>query len=378
MPQIARPKFVPRDRALLKATSTAAIRDHRYNSCALMSTKAHSLSHLKIDGESLSIGMINPRLPAALKAAAYIDLLLAPPDEAHIYGEPSAILQEYFAKSEIAEFRRVDKEIIAATLGLMQIMSSGTDGLAVVGDAIANRPEVLSTVAAWLAYTPHLDDGQEPANFNSASGLDMRNPEATNVLPLTPEQTSVQYNKAVIGSVSLLLCAGNGKGALRKCVRKHLVGSKHFRNAMLRLVALIGRWDPTAGLTGSAQKQDEAKSAMQSALIARDAVCAIAQAHRAGLDFVDEATHPFLRASARSLVEAIRVQSPLQLPAEGARHPDDPFTARDYLQTSATLVVVLLLGRYAAWPLLKWSCLTVLALPGRVLRWVIGASTTVA
>lgn len=345
----------------------------------------HTLSSVTIGGESLSIGMINPSLPARVKAAAYVDLLLAPPGAAYIAGEPSAILKDNFANSDLTRMSSVDKEIIAATWGLNALMNSGAEGPAIVGEAMAKRPAVLSTLAAWLAYTPHLDDGQEPAHFESATGLDFRDPEATDALPLTPEQRSVQYHKAIFGSVSLLLCAGDGKGDSVQLVREHLVGSRHFRNAMLRLVALVGRWSPVPVFRGSEKAQDEGKAAMQLALTARNAICAIASAHRAGLDFIDEAHHPFLNCSARSLVEAIRINSPQQLPAKGARHPDDPLTASDYLQLlkigaslGVGLLLVYSLWQYVAWPLLRWSCLTVFALPGRVLRWVMGTSITVA
>ena len=338
----------------------------------------HTLSAVKINGEALSIGMINPGLDGPLKAAAYVDLLLAPPDAAKIYGEPCAILNEYFSKDDLTEFSRVEKEIISSTLGLRRLMSSGSEGHAAVGNAIAHRPAVLPTLAAWLAYTPCFDDGLDPAKFKTMS-LDFRDPEAAGALPLTPEQKSVKYSKAIIGSVSLLLCAGkSSKGALRECVRKHLVTSCHFRNAMLRLVALVGRWTPVPHFGGSERKKDEAQAAMRLALMAREAICAIALQHRAGLDFVDQASHPFLNCSARSLVEAIHVNSPLQLQEKGARHTDDPVTARECLETGVTLGVILLAGRYAAWPLLRWSCLTIFALPGRILRSVMRGFTAVA
>jgi len=315
---------------------------------------------------------IDPTAAAPVKAAAYVDLLLAHGDNPFPSGEPPALLEEHFG-SEACSRLGSGTTIAVASLGLTGIAASGKEGLEAVHTAVAARPELLSILAGWIAYTPWLGEGEAPAGFEPR-GIDFKRPELTDALVLTPEQKSVQYSKAVVGATSLLLCVARpGQEAMRTLVREHFVGSRHFRNAMLRLVAHVGRWNPVPQL-GSGRKQDESKLAMHLALVARDVLVALAIQHRTCLDLLDEATHPFSSASARSLVEAMphadragrsapgHGPSPLGVPKIGARHADDPFTLRDYFQTGAALAAVGAVLWFAVWPAL----IAVLSLPGRV------------
>lgn len=360
-------------------------RDANDSSSAATTTSSapseHALSGLQIDGEPLSIGMINPGLQKPIKAAAYVDLLLAPTGAAAMYGEPSAILAALDRDSNLKFCGSDATEVIAASAGLMQLMGEGEDGLAAVRAALCQRPEALSVIAAFLAYTPFIGGEEstppaERAAFDVAN-LSFKDPEACQSPPkLTPEQTSVASGKATLGVTAVLLCAVGGGRSMRSLVRRHFVGSRHFRACMLRLVALVGRYNPVGMATANADEADKARVSHQLAMVARDALCALCMHHRPCLDLIDEpAMHPFMKngVTARSLIAAIRMQgSPLQMPREGARHPDDPFLARDYIQIGALIGGLLLGIRFVVWPVLQFVCMYVLSIPGSALRWLMG------
>lgn len=349
---------------------------------ATTSAKEPAFSDLKNDGEQLSIGMIDPSLGHSLKAAAYVDLLLAPTGSAKIHGEPLAILQEVLGRDNLKCCSSDASEIIAASGGLMQLMGEGEQALASVRAALSQRPEALAVVTAFLAYTPFIGgEDVQPSEWSTfeLGSFSYKDPERGEPpSKLTPEQSSVASSRASLGATAVLLCAVGGGKSMRAHVRRHFVGSRHFRNCMHRLVALIGRFNPEGLATaGDAVKADQARVSHQLAMIARDALCALCKEHRPCLDFVDEpALHPFMKndVTARSLVAAIRVSSPLQLPKEGARHPDDPFLFRDYLQLLSVVGVLLLGVRYIVWPMLWFICMHIFSLPGRFLRWTMGAA----
>ena len=296
-------------------------------------------------------------------------------------GEPSAILDN-LGQDHLRWCSGDAKEIIAASFGLMELMGEGEDGLNAVRVEIARRPGILAVIAAWLAYTPFIGNADKlPSGFD-VDKFSFKDPEKSAALDrITPEQRSIAYGKAVLGAVAVLLCAVGGGRSMRPHVRQHFVGSRHFRNCVLRLVALVGayqRLDTTATSGGEANDAgvDERRVGNHLALVSRDALCALCKEHRPCLDLVDKPLlHPFNPdATARSLVAAIPLSgSPLQMPKEGARHPDDPFTMRDYAQTAATLMAVLLALRYLIWPAVYFVCMHVFSLPGLVLQWAMQA-----
>lgn len=310
-----------------------------------------------------------------------VDLLLAPSGEGRLSGEPAALLSA-IGHENLGLCTADDMEIIAASLALMHGLDSepSIEGRGAFREALVPRPEALATIAAWLAYTPYIGPlidrkgrdtsaAQEYRNYSCEleSPVDFRRPEASDAQRLSPEQSSEPYFKAMRGPVEMLLMAAPDK-ELRPLVRQHFVGSKHFEPAMLRLVALAGRWN------GCAFKPEE-QLGNQIAFAARDAIGALCSHHKPCVDLIDRATHPFLRSiEARGMLEAIptaAIPRAAGLPPKGARHVDDPLTLCDYAKFAAFAAALLgaayLVGlgavRYV-WPAVWWC----VRLPWRLAR----------
>jgi hypothetical protein len=320
-----------------------------------------------VDGQELSIGMIHPGLEDAKKAECYVDLLLAPSGEAQIYGEPSALLNEV-GGDHFQTLGDDEREVIAATLGLTQLASKGSNSLHAVRSAISKRPKALSTAAAWLAYTPPIGTrSSDVAGATNGRAFAFKSPEASDSpRTLTDEQDGVPYLKAVAGAVSLILSAA-GDAKSRKLVQSHLCQSPHFENCMFRLVALVGLYREVA-----LKPDDLARN--QVAMLARDTICALCERQSACAAFIDEAHHPFRKSvAARQLVEAIRVDSNLQLHQEGKRPAlDVELTAWDWAMAVAIGVIFLVGIRYANQNVLWPGIQLVLSGPTRLVRNVFG------
>lgn len=327
-----------------------------------------------LPGASGRSGRRFPSFAPMADAVACIDLLLAPSGEGRLFGQPAALLST-IGHDNLGRCTADDLEIIAASLALMHCTFGSPDsieGMKRLRKALVPRPEALATIAAWLAYTPYIGPLKDKKGRDTRAAeehrewsfeleygpIDFKRPEASDAPRLSPEQSSEPYFKAILGPVAMILMAAPDK-ELRPLVRQHFVGSKHFEPAMLRLVALAGRWNAEA-------YKPEEQLGNQIALTARDAIGALCAHHKPCVDLIDRAKHPFLKSiEARGMLEAIprAANAPRAtcLPPKGARHVDDPMTLRDYAKFAAFTAVLLgaiyLIGlgvvRYV-WPAVWW------------------------
>jgi len=159
-------------------------------------------------------------------------------------------------------------------------------------------------------------------------------------LPMTPEQLGEPYSAVITPALAVLRVVATSSAAgdpKALALTGELCKSRHARKALLRLVAVLGRWRPVL-------HEDE----LAPALLAREALVALCLAHTQCAAFVDHACHPFLGDSvrARQLIEAVEVVSPLSLPPDTALAEDEATEAiQEAEEPGAPARAATLLGR---------------------------------
>ena len=216
-------------------------------------------------------GDIDPRMPPALKAEAYVDLILAPGGQSMLAGE-SALIHEALGQrgfnGPLLGCDSDELEMVAAVVGLTQI------GQGAVREAMLRRaPESLAALAAFMAFTPPLIDGRRDDD-DVTSGwtyegtlkdpmctdpdeLRVRACEFTSCHPsgqgapydcketyhaLAPPQASKCYCRVLTACCNVLLtvCDPHEPGATQAVAQ--LQASPAFVPLVQRLMELVARW----------------------------------------------------------------------------------------------------------------------------------------
>ena len=112
----------------------------------------------KITGipDEIGISLVGSRRGTHAEAASWIKLMLAASGEAMLMG---AAAMNNIEEINLMSCDADTLEIIGACCGLAQLER------AVVCSAVRQRPEALSTIAAFLAYTLHIGEGEAPDGF---------------------------------------------------------------------------------------------------------------------------------------------------------------------------------------------------------------------
>ena len=227
------------------------------------------------------------RAMAHEKAMAYVRLMLAPSGEAVLMGEPYGHVHA-IGQDNLMSCCADDFEVLAACSGLAQLDPKA------VCLAIRERPEALSTIGAWLAYTPCIGAKETPVGFDV--DINFKSPEDSDTLQMTPDQTCVPYLKAVLGAVALLQAVARD-AMMKAVVLEHLCGSRHFTSCLHRLVKLIGRYRMAAM---SAPELAE----NQLALLARDALLALRASQRRVDACLDQPTRKLINGTPPTIPRA--------------------------------------------------------------------------
>ena len=215
-------------------------------------------------------GGIDPRMPAALKAEAYVDLILAPDGETMLGGESAMItaaLGQRGFNGPLLSCHSEELEMVAAVVGLARI------GQGAVREAMLRRaPESLAALVAFMAFTPPLIDKGDDDDDNSGWTYEgtIKDPMSTDpdelrvrvceftsqhpsgqgapydcketYLALAPPQDTECYCRVLTACCNVLLtvCDPHEPGATQAVAQ--LQASPAFVPLVQRLMELVARW----------------------------------------------------------------------------------------------------------------------------------------
>ena len=255
-------------------------------------------------------GEILPSMRSRTKAHAYVDLLLAPRGQALIAGEPVAFINEVGHENLMA-CSTDEMEIVAAMGGLEMLVDE--DPKIVMAALAVRAAEVMHTLCAWLAFTPFIGARTPPTGFKAADRCNFKAPEGEQGLTMTAEQSGRPYFAVITSALAVLRTVCDPPSAVEnaeECINE-LCKSKHGALAVLRCVELVGRYTV-----------ETTEPELTALLLAREAICALAAARAPVASFLCRAAHPFNPSrSARSLLEAMEVASPHQMPSTAPAAP---------------------------------------------------------